>query len=106
MPKNRIEVRLVFQGDDNDPKVIVGKWLQDNKPFAIEALTMLTQVRELILSGHHSPERIKLAMLESTNYLQSRLQLIEQLGSLASGSEVVTQSRPSSHLTSDLEIEL
>jgi hypothetical protein len=108
MPKNRIEVRLVFQGADDDPKVIVGKWLQDNKPFAIEALTMLCQVRELIVSGGYTPERIKLAMLESTHYLQSRLQLVEQLGTLngdsAEVSESINHHRPASH--NEIEIEL
>lgn len=108
MSKNKIDVRLVFQGADDDPKMIVGKWANDNKQLAIEALTMLCQVRELILSGGHTPERIKLATLESVNFLQARLQLIEQLGEQlgsGTGSEPIDRSHHR-QIADDIDIEL
>jgi hypothetical protein len=78
-PKNKIEVKLIFAGNDDDPQVVVGKWLQERKQFAVEALTMMCQVRELIRAGYNTPHVIKLAAIESMAYLQFRLRLVEQL---------------------------
>jgi hypothetical protein len=85
-PKKRIEVNLIFQGVEEDAVIVVGQWVQEHKAFAIEALTMIWQVRELIRRGERAPQAIALHAIESISYLRGKLDLIEQLKNFGSDS--------------------
>lgn len=91
MSNLEIEVRLVFTGKEDEPKMLVARWLRQrgNKFHAVEALTMLFQVPELIQSDCRLLE-LELAMIDSIDYLERQLNKIHKLKRVSNEADAST----------------
>lgn len=91
MSNSKIEIRFVFTGQEDEPKMLVAKWLRQrvNKLQAVEALTMLFQVPELIQSDCRLLE-LELAMIDSIDYLERQLNKIHKLKRVANEADAST----------------
>lgn len=107
MSNLEIEIRLVFTGQEDEPKMLVAQWLRQrgNKFHAVEALTMLFQVPELIQSDCR-PIELELAMINTIDYLERQLNKMHRLKQINQESPSSSSSRSLSIDSDDLDIKL